>query len=47
MSTTKKKPPVMSRAKEQDRVNKRALIWIGAILGVIVVAVGVLLTLNV
>jgi hypothetical protein len=47
MSTTKKKPPAMQRAKEQDQVNKKALIWIGAIFAVIVVAVGVLLTLNV
>jgi hypothetical protein len=47
MSTAKKKPPVTSRAKQQEQINKKALIWIGAILAVIVITVGVLLVLKV
>ena len=44
MSHAKKKPP--SR-KQQDQVNKKALIWIGAAFAAIVVIVGVLLALNI
>ncbi|WP_169306690.1 hypothetical protein [Cohnella pontilimi] len=47
MSTAKKKPPITSKTKQQQQVNKKALIWIGSILAVIVIAVGVLLVLNV
>jgi purine-cytosine permease-like protein len=47
MSTAKKKRPTMARAKQQDQVNKKALIWFGAIFGAIVLAVGILLVLNV
>lgn len=41
----RKKPPIMR--KQQEQVNKKALIWIGVAFGVIVVAVGVMLALNV
>lgn len=44
MSHAKKKPP--SR-KQPDQMNKKALIWIGAAFGVIVVIVGVLLALDI
>jgi len=47
MSTAKKKPPVTSRPKEKEQVNKKALIWIGAALGVIIVVMAVLLALDV
>ncbi|WP_219638094.1 hypothetical protein [Cohnella sp. CFH 77786] len=46
MSHAKKKPPV-TRAKQPEQVNKKALIWIGVAFGVIVVAVGVMLALNI
>lgn len=45
MSAAKKKPPISSKQPEQ--VNKKALIWIGAAFGVIVIVVGVLLVLNI
>jgi len=44
MSHAKKKPP--SR-KQQEQVNKKALIWIGAAFGAIVIIVGVLLAMNI
>jgi len=47
MSTAKKKPPVTSRPKQKEQVNKKALIWIGAALGVIVVVMAVLIALDV
>jgi hypothetical protein len=48
MSHTKKKPPVLARAHTpNNQVNKKALIWIGAVLGFIVVALGTLLILKV
>lgn len=47
MSTAKKKPPVMSRAKQKDQVNKKALIWIGVAFGVIVVVMATLLALKI
>lgn len=46
MSTTKKKPPI-TRSKQSEQVNKKALIWIGAVIVVIVIAVGVLLALDI
>jgi purine-cytosine permease-like protein len=46
MSATKKKRPI-TRAKKQEQVNKKALIWIGAAFGIIVIVVGVLLALKV
>lgn len=42
MSQAKRKPPIM-KSKPKEEVNKKALIWIGAITGVIVVAIAVLL----
>ncbi len=46
MSSTKKKPPV-SRSKQADQVNKKALIWIGAAFAAIVIVLGVLLALDI
>jgi hypothetical protein len=47
MSTAKKKPPVTSRAKPKEQVNKKALIWIGVAFGVIVVVMATLLALKI
>lgn len=47
MSTAKKKPPVTSRPKQKETVNKKALIWIGVAFGVIVVVMALLLALDV
>lgn len=47
VSSAKKRPPAIPQSKPKEEVNKRALIWIGAAFGVIVVAVGTLLILNV
>lgn len=47
MSSTKKKPPINRANKQQEQVNKKALIWIGVAFGVIVIAVAVMLALNV
>jgi len=46
MSAAKKKPPV-SRQKQKEQVNKKALIWIGAAIGVIIVIMALLLALDV
>ncbi|MDQ8736764.1 hypothetical protein [Paenibacillus sp. LHD-38] len=42
MSSPKRKPATI-KAKPKEEVNKKALIWIGSIVGVIVVAVALLL----
>ncbi|MEV5028684.1 hypothetical protein [Paenibacillus sp. LPE1-1-1.1] len=42
MSSPKRKPATM-KAKPKEEVNKKALIWIGSIVGVIIVAVALLL----
>lgn len=42
MSSPKRKPATI-KAKPKEEVNKEALIWIGSIVGVIVVAVALLL----
>lgn len=47
MSNAKKKPPVLSRSKEKEQVNKKALIWIGAAFAVIVIVMAILLALNI
>jgi hypothetical protein len=47
MSTHKKKPPITSRAKPKEEVNKKALIWIGVAFGVIVVVMATLLALKI
>lgn len=47
MSSAKKKRPVLAQTKQQNEINKRALIWIGAVFAVIVIVVGVLLALNI
>ena len=47
MSTAKKKPPITSRPKQKEQVNKKALIWIGVAFGVIVVVMALLLTLDI
>ncbi|PRX71366.1 hypothetical protein B0G52_109164 [Cohnella sp. SGD-V74] len=47
MSTHKKKPPVTSRPKEKEQVNKKALIWIGAAVGLVIVVMAVLLALDI
>ncbi|CAM4056569.1 hypothetical protein L1N85_10200 [Paenibacillus alkaliterrae] len=45
MSAAKRKPATM-KAKPKEEMNKRALIWIGSIVGVVVIAVSVLLILT-
>ncbi|MFC4306274.1 hypothetical protein [Cohnella boryungensis] len=47
MSTAKKKPPITSRPKEKEQVNKKAIIWIGVALGLIIVVMAVLLSLDI
>ncbi|MGM0881167.1 MAG: hypothetical protein ACQEXQ_09000 [Bacillota bacterium] len=42
MSAAKRKPATM-KVKPKEEVNKKALIWIGSIVGVIIIAVSVLL----
>ncbi|MGO4183610.1 hypothetical protein AB4Z45_17210 [Paenibacillus sp. MCAF9] len=42
MSSPKRRPATI-KAKPKDEVNKKALIWIGSIVGVVVVAVALLL----
>ncbi|WP_169082031.1 hypothetical protein [Paenibacillus sp. PL91] len=42
MSSPKRKPATI-KAKPKDEVNKKALIWISSIVGVVVVAVALLL----
>ncbi|GGD55211.1 hypothetical protein GCM10010911_11100 [Paenibacillus nasutitermitis] len=41
MSQAKKKPPIL-KSKPKDEVNKKALLWIGAVIVLIVVIVAVL-----
>lgn len=45
MSQAKKKPPIM-KAKPNQETNKKALIWIGSILAVIIVVIAVLLIID-
>lgn len=45
MSHAKRKAPVM-KAKPKEEINKKALVWIGAIVVVIVIAVSVLLIVS-
>jgi len=47
MSTLKKKPPITSRPKEKEQINKKALIWIGAAVGVVIIVMAVLLALDI
>ncbi|RED56235.1 hypothetical protein DFP95_1148 [Cohnella lupini] len=47
MSTARKKPPVTSRPKQKETINKKALIWIGVAFGIIVVVMALLLSLDV
>lgn len=42
MSAAKRKPATM-KVKPKEEVNKKALIWIGSIVGVIIIAVSLLL----
>ncbi|CAM4234630.1 flagellar basal body-associated protein FliL [Paenibacillus endophyticus] len=42
MSSPKRKPATM-KAKPKDEVNKKALVWIGSIVGVVIIAVALLL----
>ncbi|WP_162341492.1 hypothetical protein [Paenibacillus paridis] len=42
MSSPKRKPATI-KAKPKDEVNKKALAWIGSIVGVVVVAIALLL----
>lgn len=42
MSSAKRKPATM-KAKPKDEVNKKAIIWIGAIAAAVIVLVAVLL----
>ncbi|NIK77339.1 flagellar basal body-associated protein FliL [Paenibacillus castaneae] len=45
MSSAKRKPATM-KVKPKEEVNKKALIWVGAIVGVVVIAVAVLLIVS-
>lgn len=45
MSQAKKKPPIL-KSKPKEEVNKKALVWIGSILLLIVVAMVILLILD-
>ncbi|MFF2481586.1 hypothetical protein [Paenibacillus sp. NPDC058071] len=45
MSTAKRKPPAL-KTKPKEEVNKKALVWAGSIVGIVVVAVAVLLIVN-
>ncbi|WP_314003230.1 hypothetical protein [uncultured Paenibacillus sp.] len=45
MSTARRKPPAMKR-KPKEEVNKKALIWIGASIAAVVVAMALLLIFN-
>ncbi|WP_162531870.1 hypothetical protein [Bacillus sp. FJAT-28004] len=42
MSSPKRRPATI-KAKPKDEINKKALVWIGSIVGVVVVAVALLL----
>ncbi|GBG12239.1 MULTISPECIES: hypothetical protein [Paenibacillus] len=42
MSAPKRKPATM-KVKPKEEVNKKALVWIGSIVGFVIVAVSVLL----
>jgi len=46
MSTARKKPPAVSRAKQKEQVNKKALVWIGVAFGAVVVVMAALLIWN-
>ncbi|MBB6674329.1 hypothetical protein [Cohnella nanjingensis] len=46
MSATKKKPPISRKPQQNETVNKRALIWTGAVFLVVVIVMAVLLILN-
>ncbi len=45
MSSAKRMPPSM-KTKPKEEVNKKALVWIGSIIGVVVIAVAVLLIVS-
>lgn len=42
----KKKPPVLQRSKQNETVNKKAILWISIGVGAIVVLMTVLLIVN-
>jgi hypothetical protein len=42
----KKKPPVLQRNKQNDTVNKKALIWVGAGIAAIIILMTILLIVN-
>jgi|GEM_PF-328538 hypothetical protein len=42
MSAAKRKPATM-KVKPKEEINKKALVWIGSIFGVLVVAIALLL----
>lgn len=45
MSSAKRKPPAL-KTKPKEEVNKKAITWIGAVVGVVVIAVAVLLIVS-
>ncbi|WP_164821764.1 hypothetical protein [Paenibacillus koleovorans] len=45
MSTSKRKPNYLQR-RQKEEVNKKALIWVGSIIGAIIVLMTVLLIWN-
>ncbi|WP_173275528.1 hypothetical protein [Paenibacillus sp. NEAU-GSW1] len=45
MSSAKRKPPAL-KTKPKEEVNKKAIVWIGAAIGVVVIAVAVLLIVS-
>jgi hypothetical protein len=42
----RKKPTYLQQRKPKDQVNKKLLIWVGAVFAVIIVAMTILLLLN-
>jgi hypothetical protein len=44
--TVKKKPPVLHKNKQNEAVNKKALIWTGVGIGAIIVLMTILLIVN-
>jgi hypothetical protein len=42
MSTARRKPPTL-KSKPKEEVNRKAIIWVGAALGIVVVAMALLI----
>jgi hypothetical protein len=44
--SVKKKPPVLQRNKQNEAINKKALIWVGAGIAAIIILMSILLIVN-